>query len=223
MIVAPSRTTENLQSWKERTREQLTLLNLHYAGVALLVLVNLYLLMQLAFAWQTATGQNAGAMAQQRSAMQAAETAAKPLQGLDGKLKLAAEDADTFYARRLPYADSQVVAELGALAKKQGVKLTRVQYAAAPVLQGSAGELTELRMDASLNGDYRPLVMFLNGLERDKLFFLIGGVTLTGQQSGAVGLRLRLTTYLRPAVGKEVTEKAALDNASDASNGGAPR
>ena len=63
-------------------------------------------------------------------------------------------------------------------------------------------------MDASLSGDYRPLVLFMNGLERDKMFFVISGVTLTGQQSGTVGLRLRLTTYLRAPVGAEGLEKA---------------
>ena len=83
------------------------------------------------------------------------------------------------------------------------MKLIRVQYAYAPVLAGTAGELTEARMDASLSGDYRPLVLFINALERDKMFFLINGVTLTGQQSGTVGLRLRLTTYLRSPVGTE--------------------
>ena len=37
---------------------------------------------------------------------------------------------------------------------------------------------------------------FINGLERDKTFFLISAVTLTGQQGGLVNLRLRLITYL---------------------------
>ncbi len=96
-----------------------------------------------------------------------------------------------------------MVGELGALTKKQGVKLTRAKYAYAPVLAGTAGALTEAKMDASLSGDYRPLVLFINALERDKMFFLITGVTLTGQQSGTVGLRLRLTTYLRAPVGAE--------------------
>jgi type IV pilus assembly protein PilO len=41
------------------------------------------------------------------------------------------------------------------------------------------------------------------------MFFLITGVTLTGQQSGTVGLRLRLTTYLRSPVGAENTEKVS--------------
>ena len=54
-----------------------------------------------------------------------------------------------------------------------------------------------MEIDARLSGDYRPLVQFINSLERDKMFFVINGVTLTGQQTGTVNLRLRLTTYLR--------------------------
>jgi hypothetical protein len=71
-------------------------------------------------------------------------------------------------------------------------------------------------MDASLSGDYRPLVLFVNALERDKMFFLITGVTLTGQQSGTVGLRVRLTTYLRSAVGTENAEKSGDEADGDA-------
>jgi hypothetical protein len=82
------------------------------------------------------------------------------------------------------------------LTKKAGVRFTGAQYVPEPVLAGSAGELTEVRIDARLSGDYRPLVQFINSLERDKMFFAIKGVTLTGQQTGTVNLRLRLTTYL---------------------------
>ena len=52
-------------------------------------------------------------------------------------------------------------------------------------------------MDASLSGEYAPLMHFINGLERSKTFFLINGLTLTGQQGGLVNLRLRLN-YLSP-------------------------
>ena len=79
-------------------------------------------------------------------------------------------------------------------------------------------------MDASLSGDYRPLVLFVNSLERDKMFFLITGVTLTGQQSGTVGLRVRLTTYLRSPVGTESSEKTvagADGDAAEAASGAA--
>jgi hypothetical protein len=192
---------ESVRSAFDSGRVYVTRLNLYYAGLGLLVLVNLYLLAQIAFAWSTASSQNPAAIEQQTVALKTAEIATKPLEGLDQKLVAATRDADTFYDKRLPTSYSEVLAELGALTKERGVKLTRAQYAPSPVLSGSSGALTEIRMDASLNGDYRPLVLFINSLERDKMFFLIRGVTLTGQQSGTVGLRLALTTYLRPASG----------------------
>jgi type IV pilus assembly protein PilO len=209
------------KQWILKGQKLATLLNVHIAGVALLGLVNLYLLVHMAFAWREASSQNATALADQTVVMKTAEIARKPLEGLDEKLAQANKDADRFYKQRLPYADSEVAGELGALAKKQGVKLTRVQYAHDAVLDGTPGALTETKMDASLSGDYRPLVLFMNGLERDKIFFLISGVTLTGQQSGTVGLRLRLTTYLRPPVGTEVSDKTVTEtaDAKDASTG----
>ena len=193
--------SEGVRGAVDRGRVYLTRLNLFYAGITLLALISLYLLVQIAFAWSTASSQNSAALEQQTIELKAAEIATKPLAGLDQKLIAATRDADNFYDTRLPTSYSEVLAELGALTKERGVKLTRAQYAPSPVLSGSSGALTEIRMDASLNGDYRPLVLFINSLERDKMFFLIRGVTLTGQQSGTVGLRLALTTYLRPANG----------------------
>ena len=69
----------------------------------------------------------------------------------------------------------------------------RVQYVQAPPAHG----LTEVRMDAQLTGDYRSLAQFLNGLERNRSFFLITQIALSGQQSGIVNLRIRFITYLR--------------------------
>ena len=189
---------ESLQGASARARTLLTQLNLYYAAVAVLGLISLYLLVQIGFTWRRANSQNDAALEQQTVAMKAAEIATKPLEGLDGKLSKATSESDAFYEKRLPTAYSEVLAELGTLTKAQGVKLTRVQYASSPVLDGAAGALTEVRMDASLSGDYRPLVLFINSLERDKMFFLIRGVTLAGQSSGTVGLRLSLITYLRP-------------------------
>ncbi len=190
-----------------RVRAAMTALNLHLAGVAVLAILNLYLLVHMGIAWQTAHSQNADALANQRVQLKLAEIAAQPLDGLDAKLVRSTVEADKFYDQRLPFAFSQVLSELGALAKKENVKLTRVQYATPKPLLDEGLEsgiaVNEIRMDASLNGDYRPLVEFINLLERDKLFFLVSGVTLTGQQSGVVGLRLRVTTYLRSPHGAE--------------------
>jgi hypothetical protein len=117
----------------------------------------------------------------------------RPLRGLDKKIQQATLDQQSFYEKRFPATDSEVVKELGALAVKNNVLLARVQYAHGKPTQG----LVELRMDASLSGDYAPVVRFINGLERDKVFFLIRGIALNGQQNGVVSLRMVLTTYLR--------------------------
>jgi type IV pilus assembly protein PilO len=229
-VAEKKRTAIAGKQWAEKASRLGTLKNFHIAGVVALGLVNLYLLAHMAFAWRAANSQNAAALADQMVQMKTAEIARQPLEGLDEKLAQATKDADKFYNQRLPFADSPVAGEVGALAKKQGVKLTRVQYAHSPVMDGTAGALTETRMDASLSGDYRPLVLFINSLERDKMFFLITGLTLTGQQSGTVGLRLRLTTYLRSPVGTEGSEKSvagagekAADPASEDSAAGGHR
>jgi hypothetical protein len=138
------------KQWRERARKLATLLNLHIAGVVVLGLVSLYLLVHMAFAWRAASSDNAQALADQTVVMKTADIARQPLEGLDEKLTQATKDADKFYKQRLPYSISEVIGELGTLTKKQGVKLTRANYAYAPVLEGTAA--FEARMD-SLSGD----------------------------------------------------------------------
>jgi type IV pilus assembly protein PilO len=217
-VAEKRRTAVAAKHWAQRAQKLGTLLNFHIAGVVLLGLVCLYLLAHMAFAWRTANSENAQALADQTVAMETAKIAKQPLEGLDEKLAQATKDADRFYKQRLPFANSEVLSELGALEKKQGVKQIRATYAYAPVMAGTVGELTEAKVDASLSGDYRQLVQFVNSLERDKMFVMINGVTLTGQQIGTVGLRLRLTTYLRSPVGIESSEKTvgAADGDDDA-------
>jgi type IV pilus assembly protein PilO len=216
MVESPKRKVSPLESVRERVQVLVTPLNLHFAGVGLLVLVNVYLLVHMGIAWQAKRSRNEDALAEQRTQLRAAQIAAKPLEGLDEKLATATEESDKFYAKRLPASVSQVVQERGELAKKAGAKETRVQYTYDPVLAGTAGELTAMRMDASLGGDYRALAQFINALERDRMFFVINGLALSGQQSGTVNLRVRLTTYLRGPVPED--QKTA----GDADKGAAP-
>ena len=192
-------TFENLRLKRAtaRTRALLTELNFHWAGVGILGAVCLYLLISMAVAYQQAKSQNADALAAQQVALKTAEIQEKPLEGLDAKLHAATGQADQFYLERLPVSYSEFLTELGALAKRNSVRLTRVQYAPSTVTGESAGQLTQVQMDAGLTGQYRSLVQFINGLERDHTFFVIGGVTLTGQQTGLVNLRIRIATYLR--------------------------
>jgi type IV pilus assembly protein PilO len=214
MSTAATPTKPNAAGANE-ARRGVSELHLHWLGVALLLGVNVFLLARLGMLWHDASTHNAAAMAQQKVVRTAADAAALPLRGVDAKVAKSTADADRFYRDRLPAVQSQVVAELGELTKKNNVRMARVTYARAQVLAGTANELTEEKMDASLSGDYRPLVQFINALERDKTFFVIDGVTLTGQQSGLVNLRLGLTTYLRGG------DLAAEDAGSGASAEGA--
>jgi type IV pilus assembly protein PilO len=214
-IVPPNQSSllQQVSQLAARARALFTTMNLHYAGVALLVVLDLYLIIHLILVGQSLKAHNEEALAQQGIALKTAELQAKPLRGLDLKLVDSTAAADKFYARRLPYAYSQVAAELGALTKHEGVRLSRVQYAQNPVLSG-ADALTEVHMDASVSGDYRPIVQFINAAERDKMFFIIGGINLTGQQTGQVNLRIRLTTWLRQPLGDEMTADLPIPDAS---------
>jgi type IV pilus assembly protein PilO len=201
-----------------QARALLTAMNLHFAGVAALGVLVLYLIAHLIFVGEALNSRNQDAVDQQRIELRAAEVAAKPLRGLDVKLVDSTKAADKFYAQRLPYAYSQVAAELGVLTKKAGVRLVRVQYSQNPVLSGD-NELNEVHMDASISGDYRPVVLFLNATERDKMFVVITGINLTGQQTGQVNLRIRMTTYLRAPHGDELNSALpSLDTNVDAAN-----
>jgi Tfp pilus assembly protein PilO len=205
-----------------RARALMTALNLHLAGVVALALLVLYLIVHLIFLWQGLNANNAEALDQQRVQLIAAQISAKPLRGLDEKLVASTHDANAFYETRLPYANSQVLAEIGVLTKKAGVRWTHAQYSNNAALSGDYA-LTAVSIDASVSGDYRPIVQFINSVERDKLFFVINGINLTGQQTGQVNLRIRLTTYLRPGNADELSSEVPAATASDAAKtGGQP-
>ena len=207
----PSRPRAVTLNVRERVSGLATALNLHWAGLALFGVVNLYLLAHLLVLWQGSKSRDADAVARQEVALKTAKIAAQPLEGLDSKLKRSGAEAEEFETERLPVSYSEVAQELGTLVARDHVRLTRVQYAQSPVVGDAAGQLTEVRMDASLSGDYRALVTFLNGLERDRVFFLISGVTLTGQQTGTVNLRVRLVTYIRGMASEADLARVAVD------------
>ena len=188
-------------------------LNVHVAAAALLVLFNLWLVVQLVLAFTAGGSRGEDAITQARAQQVAAELAARKLRGLDGKLAASQAEATEFYQTRLPYGYADVAAELGKLRERTGVRLSRVQYQAAAPANG----LTEVRLDASVTGEYKPLALFINGLERDRSFFQIQNITLNGQENGQVSLRLRISTFLR----EPMPGLAAAQGEAATGNGGA--
>jgi type IV pilus assembly protein PilO len=172
-----------------------TVLNLHFAAVGLLLILNLVLAVRLFLAWNTLHAAGADQLQQRQTAYRALQLEMSPLHGLPQKVALSRTQADEFYRARFPGTYSTISATVNDLATKNSVRLTNLAYTPTPAIAG----LAEVRMDASLSGEYAPLMHFINGLERSKTFFLISGLTLTGSQGGTVNLRLRLITYLHGA------------------------
>ena len=165
----------------------------HYALVAVLCLLNLALGVRLAIAWRSAEAGTAARLQERQAEYRTMQLKTRPLRGLDKKIVQARADEQAFYEKRFPDSYSEVEKELGKLAVENNVLLNRVQYG-----QGKPNEgVTRVLIDASLSGDYAPVVRFINGLERARVFFIIDGIVLNGEQNGIVSLRMKLITYLR--------------------------
>jgi type IV pilus assembly protein PilO len=178
-----------------RVAKLASVLNLHFLGLGLLALLNLILIVRLFTAWHTLQASGSEQIEQAQARYRTLELEMRPLRGLPEKVNDTRKESEVFYDQRFPTAYSTISGAIGDLASKNNVRLTRVSYVQTPALSG----LAEVHMDASLSGEYAPLMHFINSLERSKSFFLIDGLTLTGEQGGLVNLRLRLTTYLHAA------------------------
>jgi hypothetical protein len=177
-------------------REQMASpLVLHYIGLALMAGVVLVLGVRLAIDWSATNARSSDALASKQIELKSLEMQTAPLRGLDRRVADSREQMQSFYAKRIPNSYSSIATRIGELEVKSGVRLSRVAYT-----QGAqTGDLTEISLDAGISGDYPQIMRFINGLERDQNFFVIRAMALTGQQGGMVNLRLRVSTWLRPA------------------------
>ena len=116
-----------------------------------------------------------------------------PTRGMDGKLKQASIDITDFSKERFASQYSSVSEELGKLAAQSGVQVAAVKY---DDKDSPIAGLRNLQIEISLSGSYLQEVKFINALERDKLFFVVDGVTL-GEQQGNVRLQIKVETFLR--------------------------
>ena len=115
----------------------------------------------------------------------------------------AQRDCQKFESSLLPASSgySSVSAELQSIAKKNGVRVQDLAFKPTPVRERG---LTELVMDLTVEGDYKGVVQFLNGLQRsegtyemESLILAPGGGTQAPANMIKVGLHLK--TYFRTA------------------------
>lgn len=203
--------------WRERLASPLTW---HIAGFAVLVVIVVALSVRLGLDWAATNGRSSDALAGKQIELKALDRATAPLRGLDKRVEESRAKVVAFYAKRIPPNYSSIAERIGELQVKSGVRLSRVQYT-----QGPAGsDLTEISMDAGISGNYPEIMRFVNSLERDQTFCVVRAMALTGQQGGLVNLRLRVSTWLRPAdVPSDLPRTPELNQASPASSAaGAP-
>jgi type IV pilus assembly protein PilO len=117
-----------------------------------------------------------------------------PWRGLDKKIPLAQRQIDDFYRDRFPAENSAISTDLGKVAAATGVRMSAVKYREK---DATIDGLQRVEVEAELSGDYLQLVRFINALERNRLFFMVGDLQLGSEQNGIVKLQIKVETYLR--------------------------
>ncbi|HWA96431.1 MAG TPA: GspMb/PilO family protein [Terracidiphilus sp.] len=177
---------------RERLRSPLTW---HMAGFGVLLALVIVLAVRFAFDWSATSESSTDQLHNRQVQLRVLEQQMKPLRGLDQRVSDSRKQIDQFFDDRIPEHYSSIAEAIGDLQQKSGVNVTRLQYA-----QHEPGaNLTEISIDAGIGGAYPQIMKFVNGLERDKTFFVIRSMSLTGQQGGMVNLRMNFSTWLRPS------------------------
>jgi len=178
--------------WRERLTSPLTW---HYAGFGVLLVLVIGLAVRLGLDWAATDSHSTDALAGKQVQLMALNLQTAPLRGLDKSVAKTRDQLKSFYDKRIPPNYSSIEASMDDLEVKSGVRLSRVQY-----LQGPPGpNLTEITMDAGISGNYPSIMHFVNSIERAQTFYVIRAMALTGEQNGLVNLRIRVSTWLRPA------------------------
>lgn len=118
----------------------------------------------------------------------------EPLRGLDQKIVTAKQQIADFYRDRFPGQLSAVGDELGKVASSHGTKIEQAKY---DLKAATAMGLQPVEIDGTFSGNYTNLMQFINGLEREKIFFIVESVNLSDAQGGQVRLQMKLQTFVK--------------------------
>lgn len=166
--------------------------------LALLVLVDVAALLVLLSPVRSSSAARQQQLSQLWAELQDKTREAVPLRGIDKKVEQAQSEIQQFYATRFLDSFANVSAELGAVAKDNGVQLTTATYGTE---ETDLPDLRRVWIKAGISGDYPREVRFINALERSKTFFLVDSVSLSEStgKTAAVNLQIGAETYLRTA------------------------
>jgi hypothetical protein len=201
-----------------KLRDLFTALNLHFVGLAVILLLDIFLGTKVVLAMHAIGSDESHAFASEEIHYGQLKAKMAHIHDLPAKVDHARKQAAQFIDARIAPNNSTIAAELGNLASQDNVRLANAQYTYTPIK--SIASITQVQIDASLSGQYAPLMHFINDLERDKnhVFFIITGLAFSGQQGGMVNLRIRVDTFLRsdaPDIPVTVAPPSPSGNSSD--------
>jgi Tfp pilus assembly protein PilO len=119
-----------------------------------------------------------------------------PGRNIDQKIAETRQQVTEFYANRLPGSYSSIAEQLGRVATANNVKIATSSYKDEETEQPG---LQRIQIQTAITGDYAQAVKFINALERDRMFFIIDGVSLAQTQGGMVHLNVQIETYMKSA------------------------
>lgn len=177
----------NSKHWKQRARVALVVV---LAFDALLLYAN----------WSS-TDASSKAAAAQLAPLQAQ----KQLYGADvrrvsdirGRLSDVQHNAENFYGDEFLARDSgysTIIGDLNEISKTSGLRTTSVTFKERPL---ETRGVTEVTVNATVEGDYVSVVRFINGMERSDNFYLLDSLGLASSTGGSIKLNLQLRTYFR--------------------------
>jgi type IV pilus assembly protein PilO len=94
---------------------------------------------------------------------------------------------------------SSLSSELDNVAKKSGVRLEDLTFKPTAIPERG---MTEVAIDSTITGDYKSVILFLNGLQRSNNNYIVESLTLANDNSNqgpasVIKVGLHLKTYLR--------------------------
>ena len=178
------------------TQKQLIL-----GGLILLLLADVALAL---YSWQLSSAPHSlQAISQQAHQLELLKADVKRANEIRANIPNMQKDCDQFehslFASNSGY--SSVTSELGEIARKSGIHLDDLTF---KQYQVESRKMAEVVMDATISGDYKSVIEFLNGVQRSKNNYAVDSLTLASENAnqgpgGPIKVAVHLRTYFRTA------------------------
>jgi Tfp pilus assembly protein PilO len=170
-------------------------------ALAVLVLADISLAV---YSWQLASGPQSPReeLAAQAKLRDLLKKSIDNAQKIRDSIPAIQKDCDQFEKSLFPASSgySAVISELGDTARKSGIQIEELTHKQAEI---SNRGMTEVAVDATVNGNYKNVIGFLNGLQRSPNHYAVDSLTLGSEANQAsanvIKVALHLRTYFRTA------------------------